>query len=399
MERMPSSTINPPTHPGSPLLEVSHRYGADPAFVLAGGGNTSAKHETRLWIKGSGHALATIGPDGFVELDREKLQAMLAADWPTDPKAREALFVERVMASRVYPELKQRPSVESLLHHLMPESLVVHTHPGAVNALTCCARGEELAKELFGHDVLWQPYVDPGLILAQSLSQALNHYRAAHGGRAPSAIFLANHGLIVGGEDVDSVAQASDRIVSTIQDRLKAFATKDAVTTTDKNLLRIYSDVLATCHPELSIASDDSESVRWLVNTEKGVAAAMGGPLTPDQIVYCRSVPLFIDAPSSDAEQVAQQWADAWRAYETLHGFAPWVAIVAGAGVIAFRESAKLAEITKAVYADATRVYHDASRLGGIRHLGARDRKFIEEWEVEAHRRSVMTAPVEENFK
>lgn len=37
------------------LIAMSHRYGADAEFVLAGGGNTSYKTEDTLYIKGSGH--------------------------------------------------------------------------------------------------------------------------------------------------------------------------------------------------------------------------------------------------------------------------------------------------------------------------------------------------------
>jgi rhamnose utilization protein RhaD (predicted bifunctional aldolase and dehydrogenase) len=125
--------------------------------------------------------------------------------------------------------------------------------------------------------------------------------------------------------------------------------------------------------------------VHWLASTEAGHEAATGGPLTPDQIVYCRSVPMVIEPDGS--------WDAAWSAYEAAHGFEPWVALVVGAGIVAMQQSAKLAEITRAVYADAAAVSFGAYQLGGVRHLGPRDRQFIEEWEVEAHRRAVMSKP------
>ena len=59
------------------LLDLSHYYGSNPEFVLAGGGNTSVKLGDRLLVKASGYALATIGPEGIVELDRGALQALL----------------------------------------------------------------------------------------------------------------------------------------------------------------------------------------------------------------------------------------------------------------------------------------------------------------------------------
>ena len=174
----------------SELIEVSRAFGGRPGFALAGGGNTSLKTGDTLWVKASGHRLATIDAGGFVALDRRRLSAMLdATDWPGEPAAREALFVERVMAARLDPHAG-RPSVEALLHHLLPDRLVVHTHPRAVNALTCCVRGEALAAEALGGAALWQPYVDPGLTLAKDLRGRL---RGRAGGRV---VLMENHGLV-----------------------------------------------------------------------------------------------------------------------------------------------------------------------------------------------------------
>ena len=58
------------------LIDISRKYGADDRFVIAGGGNTSYKDAERLWVKASGHALATIGEDGFAVLDRSRLNPM-----------------------------------------------------------------------------------------------------------------------------------------------------------------------------------------------------------------------------------------------------------------------------------------------------------------------------------
>ena len=42
------------------LVKMSNTYGSNPAYVLAGGGNTSVKDDTTLYVKGSGTQLATI---------------------------------------------------------------------------------------------------------------------------------------------------------------------------------------------------------------------------------------------------------------------------------------------------------------------------------------------------
>ena len=58
------------------LVAISRKYGSDSRYVIAGGGNTSYKDADMLWVKASGHALATIGEDGFAVLDRSKLNPM-----------------------------------------------------------------------------------------------------------------------------------------------------------------------------------------------------------------------------------------------------------------------------------------------------------------------------------
>lgn len=378
-----------PAHLQTALLTISHRYGADPAFVLAGGGNTSAKTDDRLWVKASGHALATIAWEGFVELDRSKLQAMLEAEWPADPVAREAEFLQRLLDARVAPERGQRPSVESLLHHLLPFPLVAHTHPGLLNALACCTDGQWLAASLFADRVLWQRYVDPGLILAQSLRESLVRHP-----RRPAAILLQNHGLIVSGESVEAITAVTDELVSTVQQQVNRAA--EPADPTNQHLLSTHARAASLMRPGLSVAIDDSAPVRWLAGTAEGRRAVLAGPLTPDQIVYCRSMPLVIEAPARELDDAAEQWRRAASAYQATYGFAPWVGLIAGAGMVAARESAKMAEITRSLYVDAAAVYGNASRLGGAHPLNARDRRFIETWEVEAHRRSVMSSSTRE---
>jgi rhamnulokinase len=80
------------------------------------------------------------------------------------------------------------------LHHLVPGKYVVHSHATVVNTLTCHTGGRALAEEIFGDDIVWVPYVDPGFILAMTLKQALEEHRARTGGAKPKAILMANHG-------------------------------------------------------------------------------------------------------------------------------------------------------------------------------------------------------------
>ena len=133
------------------LIEVSRRYGSDSRFVIAGGGNTSFKTADKLWVKASGHALATIGEDGFAVLDRAKLNPMGTKAYSADTAEREAQVKEDLASACITKD--RRPSVETSMHNAIGFAFVVHLHPTLVNALMCSVQAEAKCKEL-GVEVL-----------------------------------------------------------------------------------------------------------------------------------------------------------------------------------------------------------------------------------------------------
>jgi len=90
------------------LIEISQFYGRDNRFVIAGGGNTSYKNNTHLWVKASGSSLATIGEDGFAQLDRSLLNRMNDKEYSRDATKRE----EEVKT--IWPQLPLRKTSDRL---------------------------------------------------------------------------------------------------------------------------------------------------------------------------------------------------------------------------------------------------------------------------------------------
>ena len=202
------------------ICKLSRYYGRDPSIVLAGGGNTSCKKGDRLYVKASGTSLATITPDGFLEMDRQHLDKLVTAQLSSDTDTREAQYQAALSAARCEPEKAQRPSVEVLLHHIVPKAYVVHSHATIVNTLTCHTDGEKLAAEIFGDEIIWLPFVDPGFLLGQELKRALDDYAKKTKRADFKAILMANHGLIVAGDDPESIRTNTDDVLRKIEARL-----------------------------------------------------------------------------------------------------------------------------------------------------------------------------------
>ena len=95
---IPWPEFDPEESQAHALVKLSRFYGSDPTFILAGGGNTSLKTDERLLVKASGHSLATITADGFVEMDRQALHDVLDQDFGEDVDAREEKFKAAILA-------------------------------------------------------------------------------------------------------------------------------------------------------------------------------------------------------------------------------------------------------------------------------------------------------------
>jgi rhamnose utilization protein RhaD (predicted bifunctional aldolase and dehydrogenase) len=143
-----------------------------------------------------------IGPEGFVQVRFDRVLAVLDGPDQSDAEVKEALA-----AAKVDPTAPGHPSVETFLHALCLQlpgvNFVGHTHPTAINAITCSTTfASALAGRLFPDEIVvcgaaaaLVPYVDPGLPLARAVRAAIAEHLAAHGER-PKTIYMQNHGFI-----------------------------------------------------------------------------------------------------------------------------------------------------------------------------------------------------------
>ncbi|NMA43465.1 MAG: class II aldolase [Oligosphaeraceae bacterium] len=344
------------------ITQLSHEFGSD-EYVKAGGGNTSCKTDDTLWVKPSGTTLAALTPQGFVAMDRARLSELYGAQTPSDATAREEL-VKNIMAAAVKPETPGRASVEAPLHDSLTARFVVHTHPMAVNGMTCAVGGSAAVMRLFP-DALWVPYTDPGYTLCMVVREAIRDYQSQHGCE-PGLIFLENHGVFVSGDTAEEVRALYARVMQTLADAYKT-AGVDANLPEDPPP---KAAEVAAWHAQLTKAlGADANAIAAAGRFEVG-----NGPISPDHIVYAKSYPY---------EGVLT--VDNLRAFQYVRGYAPRV-IVTDSAVLGIGASDKVARLALELARDGAGVKRLARAFGGLRYLSDRSRGFIENWEVESYR-------------
>ena len=185
------------------LKKLSARVGADPLLVQAAGGNTSLKHDGVMWIKASGTWLRdATSRDIFVPVNHEALLAALAG---SDP-ACEAC-TDFVLADLNATGL--RPSIETTVHALMPQRVVVHVH--CVNTIAWAIRSDaerRLAEKLGDFNWAFVPYARPGLPLADAIATRLNP--------GIDVLILGNHGLVVAADTVAEAETLLERVMKAL---------------------------------------------------------------------------------------------------------------------------------------------------------------------------------------
>ena len=369
------------------LIEVSRKYGSDDRYVIAGGGNTSFKTTDKLWVKASGHALATITEDGFAVLDRAKLNPMGEKRYSADTAEREEQVKNDLAAACITKD--RRPSVETSLHNCMEAAFVVHLHPTLVNGLMCSRDAAATCSELFP-DALYIPYTDPGYTLFKKVYDKIKEYRKERGAD-PKVIFLQNHGIFVGADTTEEIESIYNGVMETLSARVKPLPDGEAP------VCDCVSEVIPAVRTILSRGGRGLKTLKVTNNAlvngfvgSKEAAKAVLSPFTPDGIVYCKSEYIYLD--NKGPEDLVKQAEKKIEAYVEKRGHTPKVLLIKGIGLVAVGANAKEAKTVTEVFTDSMKVAWYASSFGGEHPMTARQISFIDNWEVENYRRKVASS-------
>ncbi len=379
-------------------VRTSRLLGADPAVVMHGGGNTSAKGEVVdlfgntkqvIWVKGSGWDLATIEAPGLPALDLERLRKLRALDVLSDEE-----MVCEVRGCLLDPD-SPTPSVETLLHAFLPHRFIDHSHADAILALSNLDNGEQLCREVFGERVAYLPFVMPGFPLAKAVAAAVDEQPQVEG------VLLHNHGLFTFG---DSGEESLARHMEFVEMAAARCTTeRDEVLASHSEPCLKANDVLPMIRKELAGHGNfvlETRDAGWIV-------AALGGdgmkelmctaPLTPDHSLRTKNLPCWLPATDSLSDVAVHEAISAFiteyrryferccavRGERTQLDPAPRVFHVPGLGLIGVGNSAKAAAIAADI-AEHTLLTKVAARgLGKFIGLDELDLFDMEYWSLE----------------
>lgn len=369
----------------------SRLLGSEPGLVLHGGGNTSVKTAfaditgrliDALYVKGSGWDLATIEKEGFAPLPMGRLTELLQLDSLSDLD-----MMRELSAARLDPSAPM-PSVETLLHALLPHPAVQHSHADAIVTLTNTSDGAGLVKEVFGEAAAVVPYVMPGFDLAKEVARMWPETP-----EGISGLVLLNHGLFTFGPDARTAYRRHIRLITQAEERLERSA--PAPVAAGRALPPVPRAELADLRLRISRAAGRAMVVRR--HADEGTARfvsrpdladlARRGPLTPDHVIRTKPHPMI----GRDTEAFAAAYRDYFAAQRSrartepvMLDPAPRVVLDPEWGMLTAGETAAAAAIAADIYLRTMPVLERAEdHLGGYVPLPPGDLFEVEYWDLE----------------
>jgi NAD(P)-dependent dehydrogenase (short-subunit alcohol dehydrogenase family)/rhamnose utilization protein RhaD (predicted bifunctional aldolase and dehydrogenase) len=369
------------------LIEVSRYYGSRKDFVIAGGGNTSYKDEEEIYVKASGVSLATIDENGFAVLDRKAMQQISEKNYSEDVMERENQIKNDLLNARLHPEKGLRPSVEASLHNLIDYRFVVHTHSTKVNGLMCAREAASITAKLFGDEVVYVPYVDPGYILFKEVESHVKNYRAKTG-KEPQVILLQNHGIFVAANTVEEIHFLYDKVIGKLEPFLQ-----DTLQVEELPVNPVFVKILPAVRMMLS--ADSLKTVKVINNTlmERFLASEkeyqkIALPFIPDGIVYCNSSFIYAEY-QDDAEALLKELSEKIQQYIQTQPKSPKITFIKGIGCLLASDHAQGVAVLEDVIMDTCLVSLYSEKFGGQNPMTKEQVNFIDTWEVEQYRSAV----------
>jgi len=360
----------------------SNLLGRSDELVLHGGGNTSVKSmldgEEILYVKGSGWDLVSIKAEGFSPVKMSTLLEMAELEELSDSDM--VSGQKKAMIDATAPN----PSVEAILHALIPFKVVDHTHADAVVTISNSVNGEEHIAKLFPNFLII-PYIMPGFILAHEIYKMTRNFDWD----ACEGIILHNHGIFTFDDDAKNSYDKMIEAVSKAEDFLSENAdlTFDKIEPTVFDIEKLKELIEKEKGCEIALKVNQTPLALHYASQDHLYMKATRGVLTPEHIIRTKRIPLIVN---ENLEEAVSNYVADYKAYfekfardEIMLNPAPNYAVVKNFGVVLFGKTEKESNVLNDVIEHTMMAVLRADKLGGYESISLKDSFEMEYWELE----------------
>ncbi|HUN67174.1 MAG TPA: bifunctional aldolase/short-chain dehydrogenase [Burkholderiales bacterium] len=378
--------------PLGPRVYTSRLLGRDKSLVLHGGGNTSVKIGERdlfgeatevLYVKGSGWDLETIEAGGFAPVRLDYARRLASLTSLSDPQMVNELATHTLRAGA------PAPSVETILHAILPHKYVDHTHADAVLSISNAPEGERRIREIYGDKVVVIPYVMAGFDLAAHCAREFPKQKTKN----TVGMVLLSHGVF---SFADGARESYELMIELVSMAEKYLAAKKAWSVPLSSISEpafkrveaaaLRSEVSRAAGFPLLCRCNDSPRFLGFARHPEVARISQSGPATPDHVIRTKPLPMLgrnVAEFSSGYRKYFDSNSKKAKEPKTMLDPAPRMALDPELGFAAFGRTARDLGIVEDLYGHTIDVILRAEALGGWKALDAKHIFDIEYWDLE----------------
>ena len=363
---------------------TSNLLGSCSDLVLHGGGNTSVKINISnvdiLYVKGSGWDLSSIKEEGFAPVALNVLLKMSQEETLSDKDM--VHEQKQAMINKNAPN----PSVEAILHAIIPFKYVDHTHADSIVTISNTKKGKEYIQKIFPNFLII-PYVMPGFILAKTVYE----YTKKFNWLKCEGIILLNHGIFTFDDDAKKSYDKMINAVTKAELFLKQNTSLEISEKTDKlnfDFIKLKILVEKEKNHEIVLKINQSPLAVHYASQENLMINATKGLLTPEHIIRTKRNPLILENGNMQVAlknyiQDYKKYFEAFKKDEICLNKAPNYAVIKNVGIVCFGKNEKEASIINDIVSHTIKAVLLAKDLGGYTSICLKDSFEMEYWELE----------------
>jgi rhamnose utilization protein RhaD (predicted bifunctional aldolase and dehydrogenase)/NAD(P)-dependent dehydrogenase (short-subunit alcohol dehydrogenase family) len=372
---------------------TSKLLGQNTNLVLHGGGNTSVKILEQdlfgddlelLYVKGSGWDLGTIQAAGFAPVRMDELLKLAKLEKLSDTQMARALRVATVDPGA------PAPSVEAILHAILPFKFVDHTHTDALVTLMNTPSGLARVREIYGDEVVVIPYVMPGFDLAKRCARDFPKLVTSK----TCGMVLMNHGLFTFSDSaqesyenmIELVTRAENYLKKKRAWKIRAVKPVKVAASIRLELAQLRSEISSLIGQPVILRSNQEADCLAFAQREDVAKIATRGPATPDHVIRTKRIPMigrdlkkYPSAYQKDFEKFARKSGREL----TMLDPAPRIILDPKLGLISVGKSSSDAEIGEDIYRHTIEIISRAEQLESWQALPTNAIFEMEYWDLE----------------
>jgi rhamnose utilization protein RhaD (predicted bifunctional aldolase and dehydrogenase) len=278
------------------------------------------------------------------------------------------------------------PSVEAILHALIPYKFVDHTHADAIVTISNSIHGDENIVKLFPNFLIVD-YVMPGFVLAHKIYEMTKELDW----NSIDGIILHHHGIFTFD---DNAKESYTKMINAVS-KAEKFLDENAVVNIQHNYVhsdcdigRVVNTLSRVKGHEVHIAINQTPLAGFYASQPNLREFASRGVLTPEHIIRTKRVPLIME--DTDLEGGIERYMEAYEEYfkefatdEVMLNPAPNYMIIKNLAVVSFGKTREEAKIIYDIVEHTMLAVLRADKLGGYQSISLKESFEMEYWELE----------------